>query len=133
MSGVSEADVVAEVLDGYFSCEGADSHRTATVRRLDELTRQLEYVERDQAILLEMLALFIRNYLSTPASVSEPHQEAACARGSLQFEQFIEQLAGQFRRGGGLLERVDRTCASQASALSTVDRKPVVRSTEAAA
>ena len=133
MSGVSEADVVSEVLAGYFSCEGADSHGAATVRRLDQLTRQLEYVECDQAILIEMLALFIRDYLSTPASATGPHQEAARARGSLQFEQFIDQLAGQFQRGGGLLGKVDRTCASQASALATVGRKRVVGSTEAAA
>lgn len=133
MSRVSEADVVAEVLAGYFSCEGAESHGAAIVHRLDQVTRQLEYVECDQAILIEMLALFIRNYLSTPGSVSEPHQEAVPASGSMQFEQFIEQLAGQFQRGGGLLEKVDRTCASQASALSTVGRKRVVGSTEAAA
>ena len=75
-------------------------------RRLDRLSQQYERLERDQTILIETLALFIRHNLAVTAPIPEAHQEAARAQGRLRFEQFIEQLARHLQRGHRLVKDV---------------------------
>ncbi len=65
-------------------------------------------LERDQTILIETLALFIRYHLSVTTPVPEAHQEAARAQGRARFQQFIEQLARHLQRGGSLVKDVSR-------------------------
>jgi len=42
-------------------------------KRLDRLSRQVERIERDQSILIETLALYIRYYLTVSTPVPETH------------------------------------------------------------
>jgi len=114
MTGASKYEIVAAALAAY-SPEGADRGDAATAHRLDQLTRQLECLERDQTILIEMLALFIRDHLSGTAADAEPQQEAARALGRVRFEQFIEQLVRHFQRGGSFVREVEQGFASDAS------------------
>jgi len=76
------------------------------MRRLDRLSGGLDRLERDQTILIECLALFIRHHLSITAPVPEAHQDAARAQGRVRFEQFVEQLARHLQRGGSLVRTV---------------------------
>ena len=80
----------------------------ALAKRLDRLSHQFERLERDQTILTESLALFIRYYLSITAPIAETHQEAARAQGKARFEKFIEQLAAHLQRGRSLVKDVHR-------------------------
>src|SRR5690606_5029412 len=60
--------------------------------RLDRVSRQLNRIERDQQILLESLALFVRYYLTVTAPLPEADQEAARALGQERFQAFIDQV-----------------------------------------
>jgi len=104
MRGLSKSTVVAAALASFLSPEGADRREAAIARRLDKLGSQLERVSRDQTILIETLALFIRFELSVTAPLPESHQEAARAQGKARFQQFIEQLARHLQRGGSLVK-----------------------------
>lgn len=99
MKGVSVSGIVAAAVASFLSPESADHREAAIARRLDRLTRQFERLERDQAIGLETLALFIRHQLSVTAPIAEAQVEAARAQGLARFEQFIEQLARHLQRG----------------------------------
>lgn len=107
LTGVSKSEVVAAALAAY-SPDGGDPAGTGAAHPLDDLARQLDCLERDQTILIEMLALFIRDYLSGTAADPEPEPEAARALGRVRFEQFIEQLARHFQRGGSFVRDVER-------------------------
>ena len=95
--------IVAAALASWLSPDAGDQREAAIARRLDRLTRQFERLERDQAIAIETLALFIRYYLTVSTPVPEAHQEAARAQGKARFAQFIEQLGRHLLRGHSLV------------------------------
>ena len=103
MKGVSKSGLVAAALASFLSPEGLDRREAATTKRLDRLAQQFERVERDQTILIETLALFIRYELSVSAGIPESHQDAARAQGKARFAKFMEQLARHLQRGGSLV------------------------------
>lgn len=105
LKGISKSSIVAAALASFLSPDAADQ-RGAIARRLDRLTRQFERLERDQNILIETVALYVRYFLSISAPVPEEQQEAARALGRARFEKFIEQLAGHLRRGRSLVADV---------------------------
>ena len=106
MKNLSRSSVVAAALAAFLSPEGGERREVATAKRLDKLTRQFERLERDQTILIESMALFIRYYLSVTTPISEEHQDAARAVGRGRFEQFVDQLARHIQRGGSLVRDV---------------------------
>jgi len=100
---VSKSSLVAVALTNFLSPEMAERRELAAIRRMEKLIREFARLERDQAILIETLALFIRHYLATTVPVPEEHQEAARAQGRARFEQFIEQLGKHLQRGTSAL------------------------------
>jgi hypothetical protein len=106
MKNLSRSSVVAAALAAFLSPEGGERREVATAKRLDKLTRQFERLERDQTILIETMALFVRYYLSVTTPIAEEHQHAARALGRGRFEQFVDQLARHLQRGGSLVRDV---------------------------
>ena len=72
--------------------------------RLNRISMQLGRIERDGAVLLESLALFIRYQLNVTAPLPEA-DAAARAVGRDRFQAFIEQVARQLARGDRTLDR----------------------------
>jgi len=104
--GVSKSSIVAAALASWLSPDAADQREAATAKRLDALARQFERLERDQNILIETLALYVRYYLTVSTPVPEAHQDAAKAQGKVRFEQFVEQLGRRLLRGRSLVREV---------------------------
>lgn len=104
--GVSKSSIVAAALASWLSPDAADQREAAVSKRLDRLARQFERLERDQNILIETLALYVRYYLTVSTPVPEAHQEAARAQGKARFEQFVEQLGRHLLRGRSLVREV---------------------------
>ena len=103
MKRLSKSSIIAAALAAYLAPDNSDQRAIATTKRLERLSRQLEALERDQTILIETVALYLRYYLSVTLSVPEAHQEAARAQGRARFEQFIAQLARHLQRGDSLV------------------------------
>jgi predicted transcriptional regulator len=106
MKGVSKSAIIAAALASFLSPDAADRREAAMAKRLDRLTQQFERIERDQTILIEAVALYVRYYLSVSIPVPESQQEAARAQGRARFEQFVEQLARRLQRGHSLVKEV---------------------------
>lgn len=109
-TGLSNSELVGAALA---TLEGVGNVDAATAYRLDQVTRQLECLERDQTILIEMLALFIRDYLSDTAADPQSRQEAARALGRVRFERFIEQLVRHFQKGNSFIRDVEEGFTSE--------------------
>ena len=109
-TGLSDSELVGAALA---TLEGVGNVDAATSYRLEQLTRQLECLQRDQTILIEMLALFIRDYLSGTAVDAEPQHETARALGRVRFEHFIEQLVRHFQKGNSFVREVEEGFASE--------------------
>lgn len=104
--GVSKSAIVAAALSSWLSPETGEQREMAMAKRLDHLSRQLERLERDQTILIETLALFVRYFLTISTPMPEAHQAAARAQGKARFEQFVEQLGRHLLRGHSLVRDV---------------------------
>ena len=72
----------------------ASAGRWRRPKRLDKLTRQFERLERDQTILIETMALFVRYYLSVTTPIPEAHQDAARAKGAVASSSSSSNSAG---------------------------------------
>lgn len=106
MKGVSKSAIIAAALASYLSPDGGDRREAAVAKRLDKLTRQFDRLERDQTILIETVALFVRYTLSVNAPIPAAHQDAARAQGRERFQQFVDQLARHLQRGRTLVGQV---------------------------
>ena len=106
MKGLSKSSIIAAALASFLSPDSGDQREAAIAKRLDRLSRQLDKLERDQNILIETLALYVRYFLTVSTPVPEAHQEAARTQGRARFEQFIEQLGRHLLRGRSLVKDV---------------------------
>ncbi|MEJ5126564.1 CopG family transcriptional regulator [Comamonas sp. MYb21] len=104
--GVSKSAIVAAALSSFLSPDGGDQREAAMTKRLDRLSRQFDRLERDQNILIETVALYVRYFLTVSIPVPEGHQDAARAQGRARYAQFIEQLARHLQRGRSLVREV---------------------------
>ena len=104
--GVSKSSVIAAALASFLSPDAMDQREAAMARRLDRLSRQFERLERDQSILIEAVALYVRHYLTLALPVPEQQQEALRAQGRARYAQFIEQLARHIQRGRSLVREI---------------------------
>lgn len=104
--GVSKSAVVAAALASFLSPDGEDQREAAIAKRLDRLSRQFDRLERDQNVLIETTALYVRYFLTVSIPVPEGQQKAARAQGRARYTQFIEQLARHIQRGRSLVREV---------------------------
>jgi hypothetical protein len=123
--GVSKSAVIAAALASFLSPDAADQREAAMGKRLDRLSRQFDRLERDQGILIETVALYIRYFLTVSLSVPEGQQDAARAQGRARYAQFIEQLARHIQRGRSLVREVHEEVAPDdlASQATTPEHK----------
>jgi predicted transcriptional regulator len=109
--GVSKSAVIAAALASFLSPDGEDQREAAIAKRLDRLSRQFDRLERDQNVLIETTALYVRYFLTVSLPVPEGQQEVARAQGRARYVQFIEQLARHIQRGRSLAREVHQDIA----------------------
>ena len=105
---VPKALVVETALASLFSPDGADRLEAALGRRLDRLNRQTERLERHTAITNEMLALFIRFWLTHTPPLPDTALPAAQAKGSERFDGFVEALGRRLARANTFADDLTR-------------------------
>lgn len=102
--GASKSAILADAVAAWLTRRGAQELDDRFGLRLNRISAQLNRIERDQQVLLESLALFIRYQLTVTAPLSEPDQ-AARAVGRDRFQAFIDQVGRQIAGGGRTLGR----------------------------
>ena len=121
LKGLSKSSIIAAALASFLSPDAADRREAAFAKRLDRLSNQFDKLERDQNILIETLALYIRYFLTVSAPVPEAQQEAARAQGRLRFQQFIEQLGRNLMRGRSLVKDIQEEVFPDAGQFFAMD------------
>ena len=103
---VSKSAVIEAAVASMLSPDSADMREAAFVRRLDRHTRQLERVERDLAIAIETIALFVRFWLAVTPPLPESAQATARAKGAERYRDFVEALGRRLQRGNSLVREI---------------------------
>jgi predicted transcriptional regulator len=101
MSLVAEAAIAS-----FLTPDEDDRREAAIVRRLDRLTRQAERMERDLAVSIEAVALFIRCWVTVASSMPDNLQELAQAKGRDRFASFLGMLGQRLSTGQRIFHEV---------------------------
>lgn len=118
----TESSVVDKALSAFFASHHDDKRDAAIIRRLDRLTRQFDRLERNDLILNELTALFVRYYLTVTPPVPPSQMDAARAQGNARFERFVDHLGRDLRAGRRLLQRaVDELIADETDFLTEAE------------
>jgi len=98
--------VVEAAVASFLSPDGPDKLEAAFSRRLDRLSRQVERLERDLGISIEMLALFVRFWLTVTPPAPDSAQAAAQAKGRERFENFVKSLGRRLASGKSMAREI---------------------------
>lgn len=104
--GASKSAILADAVQAWLTRRGTKELDDRFALRLERISTQLGRIERDQQILMESLALFIRYQLTINAPLPEPDQVAR-AVGRDRFQAFIDQVGRHIARGGRSLGQAE--------------------------
>jgi ribbon-helix-helix CopG family protein len=93
-------------IESFLTPDESDHREAAVVRRLDRLTRQVERLERDLAVSVEAMALFIRYWLTVTPSIPEDFRVVAQAGGRDRFASFLQMLGQRLATGQKVFHEV---------------------------
>lgn len=99
---MSKSAILADAVQAWLTRRGNSELDDRFALRLDRISAQLGRLERDQQILMESLALFVRYQLTINAPLPEPDQ-ATRAIGRDRFQAFIDQVGRHLAEGGRTL------------------------------
>lgn len=99
--------LVAEAgIASFLSPDTAERQESATTKRLDQLDRRMTRMERDLGISVEMLAVFVRFWLTTNPPLPEPAQAAARAQAGERYDAFVAALGRRLAKGPKVREEI---------------------------
>ncbi len=109
--------LVAEAgIASFLSPDAAERQEAATTKRLDQIDRRITRMERDLGISVEMLAVFVRFWLTTNPPLPEPAQAAARAQAGERYDAFVAALGRRLAKGPKLREEISEDVAGIAGA-----------------
>ena len=102
----SRSLVAEAAIASFLSPDAAERQEAATTKRLDQLDRRMSRLERDLVITVEMLAVFVRFWLTTNPPLPEPAQAAARAQAGARYDAFVAALGRRLAKGPKLLQEI---------------------------
>lgn len=118
---VTQVAIVEAALGSFLSPDGADRLEAALARRLDRLSRQVDRVEWNVDLANEVIALFIRSWLTNTPPLPDAALAPAQAMGRERWERFVEALARRIEGGSRLAREISRDVAGAGDARSAAD------------
>lgn len=92
--------LIAEAAIASFLSPDADEQREAAIaKRLDKLDRRMTRMERDVGIGVEMIALFVRFWLSNTPPPPESERAAMRRQGGDRYDAFMDALGRRLAKG----------------------------------
>jgi len=123
--GSSKSAIIRDALTAYLARRGAKELQDTFSKRLDEISKQLNTIERQQRILIESLALFIRYHLSMIPRLPDSEQAAAHALGTDRYQAFINQVSRLLASGKDTVAEVLELLKKEAGAAERSNSKVV--------
>ncbi|MBX9813467.1 MAG: CopG family transcriptional regulator [Qipengyuania sp.] len=112
----SRSLIAEAAIASFLSPDAAERQEAATTKRLDQLDRRMTRMERDLGISVEMLAVFVRFWLTTNPPLPEPAQAAARAQGGERYDAFVAALGRRLAKGPKLRQEISEDVSGVADA-----------------
>lgn len=104
--GKSKSLVAEAAIASFLTPDAAERQEAAITRRLDQHTRAAERLERNLGIAIEMLALFVRFWLTTTPALPGEAQAGARAKGQERFAGFVAALGRRLAKGASFTREI---------------------------
>ncbi|ATN34374.1 CopG family transcriptional regulator [Rhizobium sp. ACO-34A] len=105
---MSKSAIIEAAVASFLSGDTSDRLEAAMSRRLDKLSRQIDTLDEDLAVLGETVSLFIRIWLAATPPLPESAQASARAKGAERFEGFMQSLGRRLAAGDRFLKELSR-------------------------
>lgn len=102
----SRSLVAEAAIASFLSPDAAERHEAAMTKRLDQIDRRLNRLERDLGISVETLAVFVRFWLTTTPQLPEPTLAAARAQSGKRYDAFVAALGRRLAQGPRLRSEI---------------------------
>lgn len=112
----SRSLIAEAAIASFLSPDAAERQEAATTKRLDQLDRRMTRMERDLGISVEMLAVFVRFWLTTNPPLPEPAQAAARAQAGERYDAFVAALGRRLAKGPKLRHEISEDVLGVAGA-----------------
>ena len=112
----SRSLVAEAAIASFLSRDAAERQEAATTKRLDQLDRRMTRMERDLGISVEMLAVFVRHWLTTNPPLPESAQAAARAKAGERYDAFVAALGRRLAKGPKVGEEISEDVTGIAGA-----------------
>ena len=103
---LSRSAVAEAAIASFLSPDAAERQEAAMTKRLDQIDRRLNRMERDLGISVETLAVFVRFWLTTTPQLPEPAQAAARAQSGKRYDAFVAALGRRLAQGPKLRSEI---------------------------
>jgi hypothetical protein len=117
----SKSALVNEALDRMLNAQRDETHEAGMARRLDRMAKQFASYERNQFVVLESLAMFVRYYLTLTAPTPKAEQDAARIIGNQRFDAFVTQVGKRLASGIPSMSEAMEKTSQQASEVQRRD------------
>ena len=105
----AKSALVEEALRASFEPQQHAGIEEGLARRLDQISKTLAAVARDQTVATETLALFVRYFLAATPPVPEQDQESARLVGRKRYEVFLAEIGRRVAEDRRLAAEVMQT------------------------
>jgi hypothetical protein len=121
---LAKSEILERALTRYLAGESGNAPADLLVLQHESNTRSLRRLERDLAIATELIATFVRYFLTITPPLPEGERAPARALGQLRFEQVIEDIARRLRTDRSLIARVAAILSENPQATNSDSQEP---------
>lgn len=104
--GKSRSLIAEAAIASFLSPDADEQREAATAKRLDRLDRRTTRLERDVGIGVEMIAMFVRFWLSNTPPPPEVERAAMRRQGGDRYDAFMEALGRRLAKGPKVRQEV---------------------------
>ena len=121
---LAKSEILERALQRYLANESGDPRVDLQALQQGSNTRSLRRLERDLAIATELIATFVRYFLTITPPLPGSEHAAARALGQLRFEQVIEDVARRLRTDRSLIARVAAILSESPQSTNSDSQQP---------
>ena len=111
--GQSRSIIVEAALASFLSPDDDERREAVQAKRMDAVDRRLSRVERDVGISVEMMALFIRFWLSNTPTLSESERAARQKLSGDRYDGFVAALGRRLAKGPKVYQELSEDVPGQ--------------------
>lgn len=128
--GANRSKLVDRALDQFLGTQGGPANDAQLFRRLDAMSKHATKSDRNIAVILETLGLFVRYYLTVTPPLPKSEQSPARVLGNQRFEYFVGQIGKRLATGQSVVRDVmERVAANDPDLFVRGFDEPVIDGT----